>query len=80
MNAGDWALIQWWYWNASTHSWDTFYGSWHSWDGVFALKAPTFYANGYGYFAASLWTYSWRTGYQHRWVPVAGGGSYCHTT
>ena len=91
--ADDYAMVQWWYWSPSSQTWLWFTSrsetasGWHEWNALGSpLEATDFNATGSGiFFAALLWTYSWRTGYQSRWLtavgPTAGGGgAYCLTS
>jgi hypothetical protein len=60
---GDYAIVEWWWWDFNTQTWQTYYGEWTFWPYYDSPKA-SFHTSGYTYWAARVWAWHPLTGYQ----------------
>jgi hypothetical protein len=80
--AGDWAIVQWVFWNPDTARWEhAGYSTWQQVT-VFPTTIWGIRSDVPTWFAAYIW--DWRSGQgfaggNHRWITTGAGGYYCRT-
>jgi hypothetical protein len=61
---GDYAIVEWWWWDFDARVWRTFYSQWVYWPYMDSPRA-SFHASGYTYWGARVWS----------WHPLKGYGT-----